>query len=200
MADELQKAKAGEKLSEKQTANALDQALDRLGSMQKAGAKMRDMVQRGGTALINSLESHGTTFLLAGLDGYTNDKWTKIGGVPMKLLGGLVLEGLGVYQTMTGGDGSHMIAFGRGAAAVDFVRLGREAGAKLAQPAAQGAAPQQPPATQGTPQAKPDEKGEGAGMRRVTWTPPMHQTPGPDRRELAPRRPARWVPAGRPQA
>lgn len=199
MADELQKAKAGEKLSEKQTANALDQALDRLGSMQKAGAKMRDMVQRGGTALINSLESHGTTFLLAGLDGYTNDKWTKIGGVPMKLLGGLVLEGLGVYQTMTGGDGSHMIAFGRGAAAVDFVRLGREAGAKLAQPAAPGAQPQQTPGAQPQQGAAPQQPA-GEGMRRVTWTPPMHQTPGPDRRELAPRRPARWVPAGRPQA
>lgn len=204
MAEELAKAKAGEKLTEKQTSNALDQALDRLGSLQKATAKGKEMMQRGGTALLNSAEQHGTTLLASMLDGYTADKWTKVGGVPMKLVGGLLIEGIGVYQTMTGHDGSHAAAFGRGLAAVDIVRIGREAGAKLAKPDKPADGAQTPPAgtgtTPGATPTPPEKQEEHAGLRRINWSPPMATTPGPgpDHRAMMPRRPARWQPVGRP--
>lgn len=175
MADELQKAKAGEKLSEKGIQNALDQAIDQLSSKQKSIARMREQIEVAGNELVTSLAQHAVAGLVGAIDGATEDKYTELKGVPMKLVIGLMVEGVGIYNTMGGSKASGiMTGVGRALVDVDLYRIGRSMGAKWKSDAAPAPTA---PATQ--------------GVRRINWHPPrLHLTAAeeaPERRFTAAR-------------
>jgi hypothetical protein len=99
-----------------------------------------------------------------------------LGPVDMRLGGGLVLAGYGLYKSMSGKGGAHALALGNGLLATGIGRIGRHAGKALAEkkagttpPPAQtpDAAPAPAPAA-APAQLKGDDIGEIARMVRMT--------------------------------
>lgn len=169
MADELKKAKAGEKLSEKGVANALDQAIDQLSSKQKSLARKREQLEVAGNELVTSVAQHAVAGVAGAIDGATEDKYTELKGVPVKLVVGLMTEGFGIYSTMSGSKASGIVTgVGRALVDVDLYRIGRSMGAKWKKDEKK---PEAAPAP-----ASPSEPAT-QGVRRINWNPPkLHLT------------------------
>ncbi|MFN7145838.1 MAG: hypothetical protein ACK4YP_18830, partial [Myxococcota bacterium] len=101
--------------------------------------------------------------------------------VDLRLGGGLLVGGYGLYQSMSGKGGSHALAIGNGLLATGIGRIGRHAGKALADkknapatpPAAQAPAPAAAPApvaagVAGQRAIAADDIGEIARMVRMT--------------------------------
>ena len=95
-----------------------------------------------------------------------------VGPVDLRLAGGLLVGGYGIYKTMSGKGGSHALALGNGLMAAGIGRIGRHAGRALAEKK-NGSPP--PPA-----QIKGDDIGEIARMVRMV--------PGTEGEDIAGRR------------
>ena len=210
----LAKVMNGEKIPDSQAKGALAAAASKLKSMGGRVGRMKELGEQVAEAVIATAETQGTVFAASFAEGYFGEEKMDLGPVDMRLGGGLVLGGYGVYQAMNGKGGSHALAIGNGLLATGIGRIGRHAGKALAEKKAAPATP--PPAQTPAPAAAPapvaagvpthaiaaDDIGEIARMVRMTPGTEGESVEGRRRRrqreeeeELAGRRPRR--PAGR---
>ena len=185
----LQKAIAGEKVPDSKKNGVLAEALDKVKSLGGRISKAREMSEELADAAIATAEVQGTVFAASFAEGYFGEEKMDLGPVDMRLGGGVVLAGYGLYKTMSGKGGSHALALGNGLLAVGIGRIGRHAGRALAEKKSGSAAPPaQPPAAAPAPVATPsplpqlkgDDIGEIARMVRMT--------PGTEGEDVAGRR------------
>jgi len=195
----LNKVMNGEKISDSQAKGALAAAASKLKSMGGRFGRMKELGEQVAEAMIATAETQGTVFAASFAEGYFGEEKMDLGPVDMRLGGGLLVGGYGVYQAMNGKGGSHALAIGNGLLATGIGRIGRHAGKALAEkktagltpPPAQAPAAAPPPATAGAPAQRAiaaDDIGEIARMVRMT-----PGTEGDDvagrRRAMAQRRP-----------
>ena len=190
MKSALNKAMNGEKVPETQQKGALSEAVDKLKSLGGRISKVKEQSEAVADAVIATAEIQGAVFGASFAEGYFGEEKMDVGPIDLRLAGGVVLGGYGMYQTMSGKGGEHSLALGNGLVAVGVARVGRNAGKALAekkdqksdpaqvpQPTVQAANPNLPqlPAAQGdfgelvrdiflTPKAE-DEALEGASER-----------------------------------
>ena len=174
MSTTLQKAIAGEKVPDSKKTGVLNEALDKVKSMGGRIAKAREMSETVADAVIATAETQGTVFAASFAEGYLGEEKMDIGPIDVRVGGGLVLGGYGLYKAMSGKGGSHALALGNGLLATGIGRIGRHAGRALAE---KKAAPQTPPAAAPAPsvpaaapvaQLKGDDIGDIVRMVRMT--------------------------------
>ena len=184
MSDNLQKAIQGGKVPESKKSGVLAEALDKVKSVKNQLYRATEMSETLADAVMASAETQATVFTASFAEGYLGEEKMDIGPVDLRLGGGLLVGGYGLYQSMSGKGGSHALAIGNGLLAVGIGRIGRHAGKALAEkksgttePPAQTPAPAAapPPA-----QIKGDDIGEIARMVRMT--------PGTEGEDVAGRR------------
>jgi len=175
----LAKVMNGEKIPDSQAKGALAAAASKLKSMGGRFGRMKELGEHVAEAVIATAETQGTVFAASFAEGYFGEEKMDLGPVDMRLGGGLLVGGYGVYQAMNGKGGSHALAIGNGLLATGIGRIGRHAGKALAEKKAAPATPppaQTPapaaapaPATAGSPPAiAADDIGEIARMVRMT--------------------------------
>jgi hypothetical protein len=179
----LQAAMNGDadKLTDKQAKGALSQAIGKLANLTKKAETSKEAVVNTGTALMHSAETLGSLFLSSMAEGYVGPEKLKLGGVDLRAPTGLLAQGYGLYQILSGeSGGAHALALGNGVTGSWLASVGQEAGRALRERRS-GAAPA------GSPQAFPTTfRGEG----------PMVHVPAV---EGAPGVAGHYLPAGRVQ-
>ena len=214
MSTALQKVIAGEKPSDSKKTGLLNEAVDKIKSLGGRIERAKEVTESIAEAMIATAETQGTVFAASFAEGYLGEEKMDLGPVDLRIGGGLVVGGYGLYQAMNGKGGSHALAIGNGLLATGIGRIGRHAGKALAEKKAAPATP--PPAQTPAPAAAPapvaagvpthaiaaDDIGEIARMVRMTPGTEGESVEGRRRRrqreeeeELAGRRPRR--PAGR---
>jgi hypothetical protein len=177
MSATLQTAIQGGKVPDSKKSSVLAEALDKVKSVKNQLSRAKEMSETMADAVIATAETQGTVFAATFAEGYLGEEKMDIGPVDLRLGGGLVVGGYGLYQSMCGKGGSHALAIGNGLLAAGIGRIGRHAGRALAEkknapatPPAQTPAPAAAPApaTAGAPQLAADDIGEIARMVRMT--------------------------------
>lgn len=159
MTTALSKAMQGEKVPDRQQKGALAEAVGKLKNLGGRISKAKEKSEAVADAVIATAEMQGAAFGASFAEGYFGEEKMDVGPVDLRVGGGLLVGGYGLYQTMTGKGGSHSLAIGNGLLAIGLGRVGRNAGKALAekrekkegqeQPAGQGAAaPAHPPPAQ----------------------------------------------------
>jgi hypothetical protein len=159
-------------------AEAIAKAKNLSGRFQKA----REMSEELADAVIATAETQGTVFAATFAEGYLGEEKMDIGPVDLRLGGGLLLGGYGLYKTMSGKGGSHALALGNGLMAAGIGRIGRHAGRALAEKKNGPATlPAQAPAAAPAPVAAPPAQLKHRRRRRG-GTPPGPRQPSRPRR------------------
>ncbi len=185
MSTALQKAMSGEKIPEGKKNSILNEALDKVKSLGGRMAKAREMSESVADAVIATAETQGTVFMASFAEGYWGEGKMDVGPLDLRVAGGLVLGGYGLYQTISGKGGSHSLAIGNGMLATGIGRIGRSAGRAMAEKQAEGSAPP-PAASAPQPAAAPAVKGDDFGaIARMIAGPPAIHTAGDDIGEIA---------------
>ena len=155
----LKTAMQGGKLNEKQTHGALGSAVGKIAGLTKNVAKNKQNVVETGVLLLHVAETQGTLFLASMGEGYFGAEKMKVGGLDMRAPAALLLEGYGLYETLSGHKGGgHSLAIGNGLLGSWLASVGVNAGRTLAEKKGQpqGQQVQQPQpqviVTQGVPQ------------------------------------------------
>lgn len=169
----LAKIMHGEKIPENKIKGALTDAAGRLKNLTGRFAKAKEMSETLAEAVIATAETQGTVFVASFAEGYWGEEKMDVGPVDIRVGGGLLLGGYGLYKSMSGKGGQHALALGNGLLATGIGRIGRHAGKALAEkkatdapPPAQTPAPVAAPAP--APALKGDDIGEIARMVRMT--------------------------------
>lgn len=202
----LQTAMQGGKVSDKAAQSALSQAVGRIANLTKKANTSKEAMVETGSLVVHTAETQGSLFLASMAEGYLGEDKMKLGSVDLRAPVGLLAQGYGLYQTMTGqkGAGQHVLAVGNGVMGSWLANVARNAGRTLAEKRA-GAAPSQVPATTQVPapavvmQGAPmlpgpsllPEPGLAGPMREVLLTPePVAAGQGDDElgRRFGPRR------------
>ena len=160
----LEKAMSGEKVSEGQVKGALSEAVDKLKNLGGRISKAKEVSENLADAVIATAELQGTVFAASFVEGYYGEEKMDIGPVDMRLAGGIVTGGYGLYQTMTGKGGEHALAVGNGLMATGIGRVGRNAGKALAE---KSEAEKKKPEVEKKPEAaaaQPEKKPEAAAI------------------------------------
>lgn len=175
MSTTLQKAIAGEKVPDSKKTGVLNEALDKVKSMGGRIAKARELSETVADAVVATAETQGAVFAASFAEGYFGEEKMDVGPIDMRVGGGLVFGGYGLYKLMSGKGGAHALAIGNGLLATGIGRIGRHAGKALAE---KKAAPQTPPpaaapppsvpAAAPVPQLKGDDIGDIVRMVRMT--------------------------------
>jgi hypothetical protein len=107
-----------------------------------------------GTLVLHTAETQGSLFLASLAEGYLGEEKLKLGSVDLRAPVGLLAQGYGLYQTMTGqkGAGQHVLALGNGVMGSWLANVARNAGRTLAE---KRAGNQAPAARAGPPYARP---------------------------------------------
>ncbi|MDP2309930.1 MAG: hypothetical protein Q8P18_28185 [Pseudomonadota bacterium] len=176
MSTALSKAVAGEKVPDSKKTGVLNEALDKVKSLGGRLSRAKEMSESIADAVIATAETQGTVFAASFAEGYLGEEKMDLGPVDLRLGGGLIVGGYGLYQSMSGKGGSHALAIGNGLLATGIGRIGRHAGKALADkknapatPPAQAPAPAPAAAPAPAPaQLKGDDIGEIARMVRMS--------------------------------
>ena len=172
----LAKAMNGEKVPEGQIKGALMEAAGKLKSLGGKFTRAREMSETIADAVIATAETQGTVFAASFAEGMYGEEKMDLGPVDMRLGGGLVLAGYGLYKSMSGKGGTHALALGNGLLCTGIARIGRNAGRALAEKKATAQATQTPAPVAAAapvpapapPQLRGDDIGEIARMVRMT--------------------------------
>ena len=164
MTTALSKAMQGEKVPDKQQRGALAEAVGKLKNLGGRISKAKEKSEAVAEAVIATAEMQGAVFGASFAEGYFGEEKMDVGPVDMRVGGGLLVGGYGLYKTMTGSGGSHALALGNGLLATGLGRVGRNAGKALAEkkdkkaqdPAATQQAAAQPPPPAQLPAAQGD--------------------------------------------
>jgi hypothetical protein len=151
----LSKALQGEKLPDKQQKGALAEAVDKIKNLGGRISRAREVSETVAEAVLHTAEVQGTVFAASFAEGYFGEDRMDVGPVDLRLAGGLVVGGYGLYSTMNGKGGSHALALGNGLLATGISRIGRNAGRALADKKKAGDPAQGPGATQAAPATPP---------------------------------------------
>jgi hypothetical protein len=152
----LQTAIQGGKVSDKAAQSALGEAVGRIANLTKRAQNGKEAMMETGTLVVHTAETQGSLFLASLAEGYLGEDKLKLGSVDLRAPAGLLAQGYGLYQTMTGqkGAGAHVLAIGNGVMGSWLANVARNAGRTLAEKRAGNQAPAQPastPAPAGTP-------------------------------------------------
>ncbi len=178
----LNKAMSGEKIPDSKKTGVLNEALDKLKNLGGRLSRAREVSEAVADAAIATAEMQGTVFAASFAEGYWGEDKMDVGPVDMRLGGGFLLGGYGLYQAMSGKGGSHALALGNGLLATGIGRIGRNAGRALVE---KNATPPAPAAAAPAP-AAPAVKGDDFGaIARMIAGPPAIHTGGDDIGEIA---------------
>jgi hypothetical protein len=171
-------------LSEKQLRGALDDAVSELAKAKNKVAQVTNLANvtkeqalNCGTSLMHTSETMGSLFLGSMAEGFFGEEKMKLGGVDMRAPTGLVMQGYGLYQILTGNDkaGQHWLAIGNGVTGSWLANVGQDAGKALAERrAAKGVAA--PPAATPVPGMHGDYGTQLGGP--MVYVPPVPETAG----------------------
>jgi hypothetical protein len=176
----LATAMQGGKVSDKAARSALDEALGRIANLTKRAQHSKEAMVETGTVVFHTAETQGTLFMASMAEGYLGDDKLKIGAVDLRGPLGLLAQGYGLYQTMTGqkGAGAHVLAVGNGLMGSLLASIARNAGRTLAEKRTGAALPPVPaPMPMPMPVLTPGvqglmpEPGLSGPMREVLLTP-----------------------------
>ncbi|HMV70174.1 MAG TPA: hypothetical protein PKA64_25255 [Myxococcota bacterium] len=159
----LQTAMQGGKVSDKAAQGALGSAVSRIANLTKKANTSKEAMMETGTLVLHTAETQGSLFLSSMAEGYLGEEKLKLGSVDLRAPVGLLAQGYGLYQTMTGqkGAGAHVLALGNGVMGSWLANVARNAGRTLAEKRAANQAPAQPQ-VQLTPAAQPMVVMQGA--------------------------------------
>ena len=131
----LQAAIGGGKVSDKAAQSALGEAVSRIASLTKRAQHSKEAMVETGTVVLHTAETQGALFLASLAEGYLGEDKIKIGAVDLRGPLGLLAQGYGLYQTMTGqkGAGAHVMAVGNGLMGSMLASVARNAGRTLAE-------------------------------------------------------------------
>jgi hypothetical protein len=175
----LQTAMQGGKVTDKAAQSALTEAVGRIASLTKRAHHSKEAMIETGTVVMHTAETQGSLFLASMAEGYLGDDKLKIGAVDLRGPLGLLAQGYGLYQTMTGqkGAGAHVLAVGNGLIGSLLASIARNAGQTLAEKRAGAQTPPVPlvPMTSSPSpvvmQGLMAEPGVAGPMREVLLTP-----------------------------
>lgn len=174
----LQTALGGGKVSDKAAQSALGEAVGRIANLTKRAQHSKEALVETGTVVMHAAEAQGALFLASLAEGYLGEDKIKLGSVDLRATLGLVAQGYGLYQTMTGqkGSGAHVMAAGNGLMGSWLASVARNAGRTLAERRTGTAAPTQLPMPAPAPmpivmQGLMPEPGLAGPMREVLLTP-----------------------------
>lgn len=138
----LQTAIQGGKVSDKAAQSALGEAVGRIANLTKRAQNSKEAMLETGTLVVHTAETQGSLFLASLAEGYLGEDKLKLGSVDLRAPAGLLAQGYGLYQTMTGqrGAGAHVLAIGNGVMGSWLANIARNAGRTLAEK--RGAAPE----------------------------------------------------------
>ena len=141
----LQKAVKGEKVTDRQAQGALSQAVDKISNLTKRAQKSKEAMAETGAQVIHTAETQGSLFLASMAEGYFGSDKLKIGNVDLRAPVGLLAQGYGLYETMSGkgSAGGHALALGNGVFGSWLASVAVNAGKTLAE---KRGAPQPTPA------------------------------------------------------
>ncbi|RME26725.1 MAG: hypothetical protein D6798_06100 [Deltaproteobacteria bacterium] len=146
----LGKAMKGDKVTDKQAQGALGQAVDKIASLTKRAQKSKEAMAETGAMVVHTAETQGSLFLASMAEGYFGTDKLKIGSVDLRAPVGLLAQGYGLYEAMSGkGGGGHALALGNGVMGSWLASVAVQAGRTLAEK--RGGQPQGQ-ATQAQPQ------------------------------------------------
>lgn len=131
----LQTAIQGGKVSDKAAQSALGQAVDRIANLTKKANTSKETMMETGTLVLHTAETQGSLFLASLAEGYLGEDKMKMGSVDLRAPVGLLAQGYGLYQTMTGqkGAGAHVLSLGNGVMGSWLATVARNAGRTLAE-------------------------------------------------------------------
>ena len=150
----LSTAMKGGKVNEKQAQSALGTAVTKIANLSKKAESSKDAMMETGTLVLHTAETQGSLFLSSMAEGFFGEDKLKLGAVDLRAPVGLLAQGYGLYQTISGqkGAGAHVLALGNGVMGSWLANVARNAGRTLAEKRAQGATPQaQTPAPTSAP-------------------------------------------------
>ena len=131
----LQTAITGGKVSDKAARGALGSAVSRIANLKKKANTSKEAMMETGTLVLHTAETQGSLFLSSMAEGYLGEEKLKLGSVDLRAPVGLLAQGYGLYQTMTGqkGAGQHVLALGNGVMGSWLANVARNAGRTLAE-------------------------------------------------------------------
>jgi hypothetical protein len=131
----LQTAMQGGKVSDKAAQSALGKAVERISNLSKKATTSKEALVETGTLVLHTAETQGSLFLASLAEGYFGEDKIKVGPVDLRAPVGLLAQGYGLYQAMTGqkGAGQHVLAVGNGVVGSWLANVARNAGRTLAE-------------------------------------------------------------------
>ncbi len=180
----LQKAIKGDKVTDRQAQGALSQAVDKITNLSKRATRSKEAMAETGAMVIHTAETQGSLFLASMAEGYLGSEKMKVGSVDLRAPVGLLAQGYGLYEAMSGKGAAagHALALGNGVMGSWLASVAVSAGRTLAEKRDGGASTAlglpapvtlTPSAVQGLlpppdPFAEPDLRGP---LREVLLTP-----------------------------
>lgn len=139
----LNKAMNGDKVTDRQAKGALSQAVDKISSLTKRAQKSKEAMAETGAMVIHTAETQGSLFLSSMAEGYFGSDKLKIGAVDIRAPVGLLAQGYGLYEAMSGKGAAagHALALGNGVMGSWLASVAVSAGRTLAEKRSGGAAP-----------------------------------------------------------
>jgi len=130
----LQKAIKGDKVTDRQAQGALSQAVDKIANLSKRAARSKEAMVETGTMVVHTAETQGSLFLSSLAEGYFGADKLKIGSVDLRAPVGLLAQGYGLYEAMSGkaAMGGHALALGNGVVGSWLASVAVSAGKTLA--------------------------------------------------------------------
>lgn len=204
-ASALQTAIQGGKVTDRQAQTALGKAVDKIAGLTRRAKENKEVMVETGTMVLHTAETQGSLFLASMAEGYLGPDKLKVGTVDLRAPIGLLAQGYGIYETMSGRKGGgHALALGNGVLGSWLASVAVNAGRLLAEKRAPAPPLTVVPTVQGQralPGLLPDP-GVAGPVREVLLTPADddayvegRRRRGRVRRRLAPaaRRAARFV-------
>ncbi|MBC8422771.1 hypothetical protein H8E07_01490 [bacterium] len=164
--------KGADKVPEKQTKNALGQAVGKIANLTKRADKTKAAVVQTGAKVVHTAETQGTLFLSSMAEGYFGAEKLKLGGVDLRGPVAIAAQGYGLFESMSGKGGGHSLAIGNGLMGSWLASVAVKAGQKLRAGKDAPPAPQPPTGIQG------EEPAPAVLPAPVT---PVHDLAGPVR-------------------
>ncbi|MCB9686017.1 MAG: hypothetical protein H6738_24465 [Alphaproteobacteria bacterium] len=137
----LNKAMNGDKVTDRQAKGALSQAVDKISSLTKRAQKSKEAMAETGAMVVHTAETQGSLFLSSMAEGYFGSDKLKIGSVDIRAPVGLLAQGYGLYEAMSGKGSAagHALALGNGVMGSWLASVAVSAGRTLAEKRAGGA-------------------------------------------------------------
>ena len=145
----LSKAMNGDKVTDRQAKGALSQAVDKISSLTKRAQKSKEAMAETGAMVVHTAETQGSLFLSSMAEGYFGSEKLKIGSVDIRAPVGLLAQGYGLYEAMSGKaqTAGHALALGNGVMGSWLASVAVSAGRTLAEKRSGGAAAPAPDVT-----------------------------------------------------